>query len=165
MIPTHTLALVPECLDVKALSITDVAPTDYVEVEFIEASPFPDVSMPCKFYLAPARSASALGAFWCVKGTPRRELANVHMYSLAISGNLGSNLLGSPAAPAMSATLDREDIGMVVKIPVLVNTREVRFGEELLVFVPVAAEQAGDKPKAAPVPITTASLAKRLKLG
>ena len=65
----------------------------------------------------------------------------------------------------MSDILDREDIGMVAKIPVLVNTREVRFGEELLVFVPVDAEQAGDKPKAAPVPITAASLAKRLKLG
>jgi hypothetical protein len=92
-----------------------------------------------KYYLMPppmsSKQLSIVVPFWLVRTTTDESLANMQMTSVsaAITGKL---MLQSS-----------KNVGKSVKFPAMVNTLDLKVGDELVVFVPSPAEQPPSKKK------------------
>jgi len=123
-----------------------------------------------RFYLGPAVALDKMGPLWFVRTTADRAEANLEWGAFEVQSLSGVDFIegASGTKPAVVVTnrlkskkgLETAERGVadrLVRIPVLMNPKKLKAGEELLAFRPTAPKR--DKEMAA---ITYASLAKRV---
>jgi hypothetical protein len=161
------LVLVPETISVKTTSRAEHDPrVDAHEVRFVP----PHATT--IFTLQPQTSDTNMSPFWCVATTEDEEAANMVVAKVSITSMFAVDFL-PPKRPKLCQQKTRqngkapekaspEDSAETVSttFPILMNSKDLTKGEELLLFKP-----RGEKRLAPVKEISIADLAKRAKIG
>ena len=154
------LVLSPESLTVKTVAAGQAVDGAGLQVEVSPA--IPDHT----FWITGTATAENVSAFWVVATTAEESKANMALAKYTVSSLVGMDYFGEvPLVPKQAARVGRkapakkpddEASAMTIHIPILVNTKALAVGDELLWY-----KQATVKRERAPEPITVSKLARK----
>ena len=131
-----------------------------------EGDPEDKAAPSLQYFLMPCAGQECMAPFWLVGSTTDEKKANLGWGEYRVQQLVGADAVGSLKPLAMKRSMRRksgerpnvedETVQKWVDIPVLVSTKRIAAGEELVVY-----RSAQAKREKAPAPITMAMLAKR----
>ena len=157
-IPRLTLALAPETDNVKRVAYDQEPGKDDIEVKFENLLQFLGTPAPCRFFLGKVTHAEKPAPFWQVKGTPKRDEANMEVMQVAVAVSVGGELRGGlskEAAGVMLRTYIQPDNHVKVILPVLVNNKHIQATSRLFIYK--EPEKVEEKKRDAPKMIEEAA--------
>ena len=161
-----TLVLLPETTELKSLPLHEPVPKGHVEVTFNEEG-MEVFAKNCgfRFYLAPAVVSSSVATLWHVRPAGNEEDVNMAWFAVEAQVHASGTIacVSSSLAKSLTKPFEEEECTVLVRIPVLVNTKPILKGEALHTFLAKAPAEEVDVTRKVAVPITISQAHKKAK--